>query len=70
MNPREQIAILGPVVAAYRTLVREQTGRAPNTLTTMASFRDSLRLDDPILEALILTGAHRQPWSTPSAVTV
>jgi hypothetical protein len=34
----------------------------PTVNTRLHDLRESLRLDDPVLDDLIRQGAHRQPW--------
>lgn len=63
MTRRRQDSILWPVVVAAR-LVTRRMGHV-NTeghQQMMDALRAALRLDDPVLDDLIASGAYRGPW--------
>jgi hypothetical protein len=67
----QQDRILFPVVLASghvrRTVCQHGNWASyPTVGTRMADLRDALRLDDPVLDALIESGAYRHPWNSPT----
>lgn len=67
LSRAKQDGILLECVVSARIQARRMRWRPDTTVSEdIAGVRAALRVDDPVLDDLIVRGAHRGPWRSPT----